>query len=200
MTIGQNIKNRRLQLGLSQKELAERIRVAQTTVGAWETERNVPRLPMLARIAEALNTTVGALQGETRRTERLLLRGFIGDRGRATVLGDDVTKPVEIALDLAECEALEVRAPTPCHGVGDILLIGRLSHSPARLIGKECLVVLDGGETVIARPYHGTSKDLFTIVTVAGDILLDQKVKACRPIVGIRRNLQDIFNSVDAPS
>ena len=40
---------------MTQKELAEKVGIAQKAVCGYETGQNSPSLPMLARLAEALN-------------------------------------------------------------------------------------------------------------------------------------------------
>ena len=49
-----NIKRRRLELGLSQEQLAEKLAVTRQTVSNWERSASFPD-PMLGRIAAALN-------------------------------------------------------------------------------------------------------------------------------------------------
>ena len=49
-----NIKRRRLELGLSQEQLAEKLAVTRQTVSNWERSVSFPDLPVLERIAEAL--------------------------------------------------------------------------------------------------------------------------------------------------
>lgn len=44
--------------GKTQDELATVIGVDRTTVTKWETGQSVPRLPMLKKIAEALNCKI----------------------------------------------------------------------------------------------------------------------------------------------
>ena len=51
-----NIKRRRLELGLSQEQLAEKLAVTRQTVSNWERSVSFPDLPALERIAESLDT------------------------------------------------------------------------------------------------------------------------------------------------
>ena len=51
-----NIKRRRLELGLSQEQLAEKLAVTRQTVSNWERSVSSPDLQMLGRIAGALGT------------------------------------------------------------------------------------------------------------------------------------------------
>lgn len=51
---GERITNRRKVLGLSRKDLAERIGVTDDMVRLWETGANAPRMSLLPNVAEAL--------------------------------------------------------------------------------------------------------------------------------------------------
>ncbi len=54
-TIGDHLRKRRLDLGLLQREVAERIGVDECTVCNWEGRRNVPELRFMPRIIEFLS-------------------------------------------------------------------------------------------------------------------------------------------------
>lgn len=49
-----NIRERREQLGISQKELAEKCEIAQSTMCDIEQGRNKPSLPVAVKIAQVL--------------------------------------------------------------------------------------------------------------------------------------------------
>ena len=63
--LGDNIKTLRRQKGLSQQELALRLHVVRQTVSKWEQGLSVPDADLLPTLSEALDTSVGALLGET---------------------------------------------------------------------------------------------------------------------------------------
>ena len=50
-----NIRERREQLGISQKELADRCGIAQSTLCDYEQGRSKPSLPVAVKIAQVLN-------------------------------------------------------------------------------------------------------------------------------------------------
>lgn len=50
-----NIRERREQLGISQKELADRCGIAQSTLCDYEQGRNKPSLSVAVKIAQVLN-------------------------------------------------------------------------------------------------------------------------------------------------
>lgn len=60
-TLGKKIQKRRKEMGLTQEELAEKIRMSRAYVGYIEQGRNAPSLEALEKIARALKTSVSAL-------------------------------------------------------------------------------------------------------------------------------------------
>jgi len=63
--LNENIKTLRKAIGLSQEELAAKLNVVRQTVSKWEKGISVPDSNMLIRIAEALDTSVNILLGES---------------------------------------------------------------------------------------------------------------------------------------
>jgi transcriptional regulator with XRE-family HTH domain len=54
ITIGDNLKNKRLQLRLSQLVLAQQLNVRVNTVANWEHRRSIPDICRLPKIIEFL--------------------------------------------------------------------------------------------------------------------------------------------------
>ena len=64
--LGQAVHDRRVELGISQAELARRADMTQPQVSKLELGGTVPTLPLLARLAKALDTSLNiALDGDT---------------------------------------------------------------------------------------------------------------------------------------
>lgn len=59
--IGDIIKARRLELGISQMELAKMTDTAQSTITGWESGKYKPTYDALPRLASALGLTLGEL-------------------------------------------------------------------------------------------------------------------------------------------
>ena len=74
MTVGERIILKREELGLSQRELAEKIGVNQATLSKWESDRMAPRSKNLQALADALKVTPAYI-----------------------TLGDTTPKPVQVA-------------------------------------------------------------------------------------------------------
>ncbi len=62
--LGENLKNKRVEKGLSQDEFAKRLSVVRQTVSKWEKGLSVPDSEMLLLIATVLDTSVGELLDE----------------------------------------------------------------------------------------------------------------------------------------
>lgn len=61
--LGNNIKELRKLKRMTQKDLAEAMKVSQQTIGAWETERAVPGADTLNELADYFNVTTDYLLG-----------------------------------------------------------------------------------------------------------------------------------------
>ena len=67
--LSENLQSLRKAKGLSQEELAEQIHVVRQTVSKWEKGLSVPDADLLIRLAEALDTSVSTLLGDTVESE-----------------------------------------------------------------------------------------------------------------------------------
>lgn len=67
--LSENLKHFRKAKGLSQEELAIKLHIVRQTVSKWEKGLSVPDSGMLIRLAEALDTSVTELLGETAGSE-----------------------------------------------------------------------------------------------------------------------------------
>lgn len=63
--LGKRIKKLREEAGLSQKELAKRLNISNTTLSQYETGQRVPSDDIKIKIAEFFNTTIDYLLGRT---------------------------------------------------------------------------------------------------------------------------------------
>ena len=69
---GEFISKKRREIGLSQKQLAERLNVTDKAVSKWETGRSAPDISMLMPLSEVLNVTViEILKGKEIEKEKL---------------------------------------------------------------------------------------------------------------------------------
>jgi len=54
-SIGEKLKNARIQKGLGQSELAKHLKVTDTTISDWENNISKPNLEMLTYLCEVLD-------------------------------------------------------------------------------------------------------------------------------------------------
>ena len=73
MTLGESIRKRRLDMGLTQKQLGELCHIAESAIRRYESDRVSPKLETLGIIAGALNTNCKSLLADTNDTKRALL-------------------------------------------------------------------------------------------------------------------------------
>lgn len=63
MTLGNRIRQLRIQMGISQEELAEQLNVSRSAVAKWETDGGIPELNNLLQIAEKFGISLDELTG-----------------------------------------------------------------------------------------------------------------------------------------
>lgn len=62
-SIAENIARRRKELGMTQKELAEKLNISDKTLSRWETDKQVPDALSIPEIAKALDLSINELYG-----------------------------------------------------------------------------------------------------------------------------------------
>ena len=65
MTLGQTIHRLRLEHGLSQADLADRLEVSRQSISKWETDSSVPELDKLIALSRIFGVTLDELVGHT---------------------------------------------------------------------------------------------------------------------------------------
>lgn len=68
MTLGMRIKNKRIEKGLTQDDIAKHLGMGRSNVGHIENGRTMPSAEVLAKIAAFLGTTANELLGDTNST------------------------------------------------------------------------------------------------------------------------------------
>lgn len=63
MTLGSNIRKKRTEYGIDQKELAYRIGVTPASVCYFESDKKLPSVPILIRLADIFGCTTDELLG-----------------------------------------------------------------------------------------------------------------------------------------
>lgn len=71
--VGDKIREYRKMRGISQVELARRLRVSQNTVSSWETNRTEPNMGTIERLSQIFECRKSDIIGEGGYTENLTL-------------------------------------------------------------------------------------------------------------------------------
>ena len=72
MNIGEQIKARRIEIGMTQQDLADRLAVSRSAISNWETNKNYPDLQIIVQISEELNISLDTLlKGDANVVEKI---------------------------------------------------------------------------------------------------------------------------------
>lgn len=151
------IKSKRLELGMTMKELAEKVGVSEGTISRWESgEIANMRRNVIVSLAKALNTTPAVLMGWTE-PDPNEARGV-----RIPVLGRVVAGiPLEASTDIIDYEeipaqmaksgtyfALQVkgRSMEPTLHEGDVVIV---RQQPEMENGEIAIVLINGDEATV---------------------------------------------------
>ena len=87
---GEHLMSLRLNAGLSQEELAQRIGVPQQTIAFWERTGKAPRSEVLPQLAEALGVTIETLLSENGAKIKAKKKG--GPNGKLRKIFEDASR------------------------------------------------------------------------------------------------------------
>lgn len=109
MAIGDNIRNARRALGMSQNALADAIGSNRVTISRYESGDFLPSVPALERLAIALHTTTAQLSGTVATEEKWDLSERIRNDPDLRILFDQAknAKPEHIRAAAAMLKSLE---------------------------------------------------------------------------------------------
>ena len=106
--IGKQIKSLRVQLGLKQKDLAQKLGVSTGAVGLWELDKRVPDSTMLLKLSKEFNVTVDYLLTGKQENEIIIL-GRNGIYKKFTLSEKDLKSIENLAESLSEIDKLDSR-------------------------------------------------------------------------------------------
>ena len=105
MDVGNQIRERRQALGISQEELAQRLYVSRVTVSHWETGRTLPDVQSVLLLANLFGTTVDEL-----------VRGDVDEMREMVEKTERRTKTFAVALAAVEVVVVTALAVTAVAG------------------------------------------------------------------------------------
>lgn len=192
MDIGNQIRERRARLGLSQDELAQRLYVSRVTISHWETGKTLPDVQSMLLLANLFDTTIDEL-----------VRGDVDEMREMVKKSERRTKVFAVALATVEVIVITALAVTAVAGreylepvLRLLLAVLVLAFSIAVLVARRGAGAEDAksaadllgaatGDPVEAARESGASLGMRLVlqvfaglavgigVLVAGDVLLD---------------------------
>ncbi|WP_418741869.1 helix-turn-helix transcriptional regulator [Enorma massiliensis] len=105
MDVGNQIRERRQSLGLSQEELAQRLYVSRVTVSHWETSKTLPDVQSMLLLANLFGTTIDEL-----------VRGDVDEMREMVEKNERRTKTFAVALAAVEVVVVTALAVTAVAG------------------------------------------------------------------------------------
>lgn len=192
MDIGNQIRERRARLGLSQDELAQKLYVSRVTISHWETGKTLPDVQSMLLLANLFDTTIDEL-----------VRGDVDEMREMVKRSEQRTKVFAVALATVEVIVITALAVTAVAGrdylepvLRLLLAVLVLAFSIAVLVARRGAGAEDAksaadllgaatGDAVEAARESGSSLGMRLVlqvfaglavgigVLVAGDVLLD---------------------------
>lgn len=105
MDVGNQIRERRQRLGLSQEELAQRLYVSRVTISHWETGRTLPDVQSMLLLANLFGTTIDEM-----------VRGDVDEMREMVEKGERRTRTFAVALAAVEVVVITALAVTAVAG------------------------------------------------------------------------------------
>lgn len=172
MDIGNQIKERRQRLGLSQEELAERLYVSRATVSHWETSKTLPDVQSMLLLANLFGTTID-----------VLVRGDVDEMREMVEKDERRTKTFAVALAAVEIAVVAVLAITA--------VVGRAYLEPVLRLLLAVLVLASSLVAVAARR-GGSGREARSVAELLGAATGEpaETVHASGTALGMRLVLQ----------
>ena len=139
MDVGNQIRERRQALGLSQEELAQRLYVSRVTVSHWETGKTLPDVQSMLLLANLFGTTIDEL-----------VRGDVDEMREMVEKNERRTKTFAVALAAVEVVVGTALAVTA--------VAGRDYLEPALRLLLAVLVLAFAGAMLVARRSEGSDE------------------------------------------
>lgn len=103
MEFGQRVKKLRIEAGLTQEDIAKKLGLSKTAVGAWENGRAKPRLDKMNKLSDLFGVPVSELLGERQVVGASKLVPLMGYTHMGEAVDEDTCdRMVEVPTSVAE--------------------------------------------------------------------------------------------------
>lgn len=200
MKFPERMQKARKDAGLTQTELAVKLKLSQGAVQQWEDGTTYPRRSRYQSIADAVGVDPAWLFQEsgltrTLQNRRVQLVGYVGagakmfpveNHLRGGLLEEVEAPPID---ELNGIVAVRVRGDSlvPVYWDGDIVYYGAHETDPDKLIGKEVVACSDDGEIALRRLARGREPGRYDLVSYSGLLTQDARLQWVARVRWVKR-------------
>ena len=182
------VKEFRKRRGLTLEQLAGLSGLSVSQISKIENNKRGWSRESLESLADALGVKVAELIDASDAWQRVPVFGVVNDGG--VIHPSDKVKSkngLRFRAPMAFGDLLALAVPTdslyPRHMKGDAIFTTKDHVDPAECEGRECLVQLDNGVSMIRIVHHGSAKNKFNLTAHNAAPMLNQSIVVCRPVV-----------------
>lgn len=189
MTTPTKLKELRKAAGKSQEQLAHDAGLSHSQISRYENGKSSVFAPGAEAIAAALKLP-SAAELLSDRMLRVPLLGYVGAGDKIYPVDDEPVEMVEAPPGEDGVIAVRVRGTSmnPAYRDGDIVMARGEQLPPDGLIGKDCIVQIDGGPRLLKRLHRGSEPGLFRLFSYEShEISEDVRLTWAAPVRWVRR-------------
>jgi len=195
LSLGERIKESRMNLRWSQGELAKRISVSQSAVAHWERNKNQPSLEQLAILATALEAPQDWLAFGVDMSGKVeVIAEMIEGQVIALAHGHVRYVGSPPADDGSALCAVEVMDDTlyPQYKRGDVLFVSQkaMPATDAAKANVECFVELEDGQLVVRRLNPTNDPARWNLISFHGTPMNNVTIRYAKPILWVKRSME----------
>lgn len=184
------LKEIRKTAGLTMQQLSKLSGVSQSQISRIETGATGWSMDSLVAIAGALQVPVVELLDATGAWAEVQVFGHVGANGHVAPLGnanEGETIKVPAAFGLVLAVRVLGDHLWPRYGDGDLILCTHISRDALSCVGREALVTVDPGVSMLRTVQAGADRKHFVLTSHNGPPIHDAKILSCRPVVNVQR-------------
>lgn len=171
---------------ISYTELARKVGVAQTTITRLMDKDNIQQSVLSATTLEKINRMFSA-EPFLFKTGKVPLVGYVGAGGNVnlyaeTQLQELVDAPLEAVEEGAVAVKVQGNSMWPVYKDNEILYYVRGVDYDPSYIGKDCVIELNDGRTLVKILERGSANGLFNLVSYNEPPIHDVKIKWACPV------------------
>lgn len=184
-SIGARIRKLRMQSGLPQGDIAERAGVTVGTMSRYETNDATPPDRVIERLSKFFKVSQAYLRYGRAASWFAPVIGVVGTDGAVFALdlpADRVEVPPMWTDVMAYRIISEDNAPT-YHAGGAIVVQGEPRLQFEEILGRMCLVTLDGGASFVRDVQRTSTRGHYDLATPSGRLEHDRQLISARPVI-----------------